>query len=297
MRICFLQVVFLLVYYQALAQQEVIVINDNHPIHVTIWGTGKPLLLINGGPGYSSTHMRSVAETLSKDFQVILFDQRGTGKSATKVTDSTTINLDAYVRDMDAIRAALKFTTWSIAGHSFGGLLAMAYAAKHPNQVDKLLLLSSAGINLNFINSFTDNIKNIIGADTLKYQLTDTVSYATWYFNMVAINAPAYVFDRSKAGIMKSILTNREDFQPDVAVLLWQDLYRMKFDLRTPLKKFNRPTLILQGAQDIVGMDTAFEIHKTIPSSKLSFIRKCGHVPWLEQPTQFYSHIISFLKK
>ena len=279
------------------AQREITISNDGQIIYATIRGNGKPLLLINGGPGYSSARLSTVAEELSKEFQVITFDQRGTGKSLIKQPDSSSINVDAYARDMDAIRSYLKLSSWYVGGHSFGGLLAMAYAARFPKRVDKLLLLSSAGINLNFINSFTDNIKNIVGEDTLKYQLPDTVSYASWYFNMVGINAPAYVFDKSKAEVMRTILVDRTDFKPDIALLMWQDLYRLKFDLRDRLSKFNKPTLILQGGQDIVGMDTAYEIHKTIPKSEVKFIRKCGHVPWLEQPEEFYSSITNFLKR
>jgi proline iminopeptidase len=259
------------------------------------YGEGNTILLINGGPGYSSSHLHSVAAEISKHYRVVLFDQRGTGKSTVSGYDSETINLTAILDDIEAIRNDLKLDSWIISGQSFGGLIAMAYAAKFAKRVDKLILISSAGLNLEFITSFQDNILNIIGKDTINYQMPANTSAKDYFLNMVDVNAPAYVFDKSKADVIRNILVDKESYVSDVNMLMWQDLFRNNFNLEPKLKTFSKPTLIVQGAQDIVGMDTAYKTHSVIPKSTLNFIRKCGHIPWLDRPVEFYSILFDFL--
>lgn len=69
--------------------------NGEVNIHYKTYGTGKPVLVANGGPGFSSRHMEGFAEMLAtRGYQVILFDQRGTGKSVMPKVDSTNLTFD-----------------------------------------------------------------------------------------------------------------------------------------------------------------------------------------------------------
>jgi proline iminopeptidase len=269
--------------------------NGDAVISYSVYGSGEEVLLINGGPGYSSDHLRSVAKEIANKYKVILFDQRGTGKSSVKKYDSNSINLSATLSDIDAIRKDLRIERWVVSGQSFGGLLAMAYAANYAQNVERLILISSAGLDLEFLNSFQDNVRNIIGKDTIRYQMPDNTSPEDFFLNIVGVNAPAYVFDKSKVEVIRSILVDKDAYTPEVNAFMWRDLFSMNFDLAPKLKSFKKRTLIVQGAQDIVGMDTAFKTHLTIEGSTLKFIRKCGHVPWLDQPQKFYSILFEFL--
>src|SRR3546814_20766426 len=74
--------------------------------------------------------------------QIIFYDQRGTGKSppGTRPTDLT---VDATVRDLEALRRKLKLNRIDLLGHSWGGIVSMAYALRYPQHVSHLVMVGS----------------------------------------------------------------------------------------------------------------------------------------------------------
>lgn len=99
---------------------------------------GKPALLVHGGPGGgSNAFMRRLHDP--KSYRIILFDQRGCGRSTphAELTDNTTWDL---VADMERLREVLGVDQWQLLGGSWGSTLAMAYAQTHPRRVSELVL-------------------------------------------------------------------------------------------------------------------------------------------------------------
>ena len=105
----------------ALAQTVIKVPTSDHTIHVESFGTGEPLLIINGGPGMNSQGFRPLARTLGRTHRAIIYDQRATGKSVLENADTNNVTLDLMVADIDAIRTHLKIKKWAVLGQSFGG--------------------------------------------------------------------------------------------------------------------------------------------------------------------------------
>lgn len=268
-------------------------------IHYTVYGKGEPLIIINGGPGYSSEHMIPFANEFSKNYKVILFDTRGTGKSQIKKYDSTTINMDLLVKDIDTLIDVLGYQSVNIMGHSFGGITAMYFAHKHPERIKKMILSSSAGIDLEFISVMTENISK-----RTKQQMDSTAKVPVtveerteFFFERVRTNAEAYLYDKSKVEELKNELTKKGSYHPDVNQLLWIDLFEMKYDLKLAFKNYQSPVLIIQGDYDFLGNETAEKIHKAFPGSNLKFIKNCGHVPWMDQNEIFQSELKQFLSE
>ncbi len=275
--------------------------NRGATIQYKIYGEGKPLIFINGGPGFSSLGAEGFAKAFSKKgYQVIIFDQRGTGKSTISVYDSTTITVDLLCSDINELIRVTGNKTVSIMGHSFGGILAMNFAVKYPNRIDKLILSSSAGINLDFLNYFADNIKQRLG-NVVKDKVTKTPvtlkEREEAFFRQLKINAPAYFYDKTKVDEFVKRLTVPGSYNPDYNTLMWTDLFRINYDLRGKFDKFKQPTLVVQGRQDILGDETAIRIHESIKQSKLVFIDRCGHVPFMDKPQEFYSILKEFLEE
>jgi proline iminopeptidase len=106
---------------------------------------GKPALVVHGGPGSGCT----TGQRRSFDperYRVILFDQRGCGRSRPHASDpavdmafNTTEHL---LRDMDLLREHLRIDRWLLFGGSWGVTLSLAYAQRHPDRVSALVLLS-----------------------------------------------------------------------------------------------------------------------------------------------------------
>jgi proline iminopeptidase len=80
-----------LIYPHLNAQEEGFIDNGDSKIHYRIFGKGKPLLIINGGPGMNSDGFAGLASSLSPNNRAIIYDQRGTGKSTLKKIDNSTI--------------------------------------------------------------------------------------------------------------------------------------------------------------------------------------------------------------
>ena len=89
------------------SQESGTVNSNDEQIHYTTFGTGDPILIINGGPGMSSAGFVGLAKELSKNNRTIIYDQRGTGSSKMKLLDSSSINMEHMIEDIEAIRQHL----------------------------------------------------------------------------------------------------------------------------------------------------------------------------------------------
>jgi proline iminopeptidase len=99
---------------------------------------GKPVVVLHGGPGGAiNTTMRRFFDPTR--WRSVLFDQRGCGKSRPNASlqDNTTWTL---VEDIERLRKRLGIQKWSVFGGSWGSTLALAYAIKHPDRVENLVL-------------------------------------------------------------------------------------------------------------------------------------------------------------
>ncbi|PIR47219.1 MAG: prolyl aminopeptidase [Candidatus Vogelbacteria bacterium CG10_big_fil_rev_8_21_14_0_10_45_14] len=117
-------------------------VGDGHEVYYAVYGNmeGKAIITIHGGPGSMSKSKYLKCFDLSKH-KVILFDQRGCGKSTPQgeVKGNTTQNL---ISDMECLREHLEIEKWYVSGGSWGSTLALIYAESHADRVLGLLLCS-----------------------------------------------------------------------------------------------------------------------------------------------------------
>ena len=122
--------------------QRMLDVGDGHKVYVEQCGNpdGMPVVVLHGGPGGGcSPAMRRYFDP--KHYRVILFDQRGCGRSRphASVQDNTTWHL---VRDIELIRETMGISRWIVFGGSWGATLALIYAISHPKHVSNLILRS-----------------------------------------------------------------------------------------------------------------------------------------------------------
>lgn len=143
-------IVILVIALYAQAQERTLVTSDSVRLYVNVKGTGTPCLYLHGGPGSGSYWLEKFfGETLEQHFQMIYVDQRGVGRSSSPKDGN--YSLDRMVQDFEEIREALGIQTWLTLGHSFGGILQMAYAEKHPQTIKGMLMINCT---LNMKESF-----------------------------------------------------------------------------------------------------------------------------------------------
>lgn len=115
-------------------------VSEIHTLYIEESGNpdGKPVLFLHGGPGagVSSEHRRFFDP---KTYRIILFDQRGAGRSTPsgELHENTTWDL---INDIERIRQHLNIDKWVVFGGSWGSTLALAYAIKHVDRVKALIL-------------------------------------------------------------------------------------------------------------------------------------------------------------
>jgi len=82
------------------SQKEEIITSGNSKLHYKTFGSGKPILIINGGPGMNCDGFSGIAQELAKmNYQTIIYDQRGTGQSTVENANPKTITMDLMVEE------------------------------------------------------------------------------------------------------------------------------------------------------------------------------------------------------
>lgn len=262
------------------------------------FGSGSPILIINGGPGMNSNGFETMAKTLSKKHQTIIYDQRGTGKSTLKAVNAETVSMKLMTDDIESLRKHLKIKKWTILGHSFGGMLASYYATIYPNSINKLVLSSSGGIDLSLLKGVNgiEASLSAIEKDSLKYwtdkiESGDTTQIAR--LGRAKALAPAYVYNRKFIPLIAERLTQGNS---TINSLLWKDMQRINFDCKEKLKSFQKPTLIIQGKQDIISKEIGEIALNAFPNSKMVLLENCKHYGWLDAEEKYFTEIETFLQ-
>src|SRR5205823_5359481 len=274
--------------------------NDAELFYTIVGTSGDYVLVLSGGPGEGIRSMQGVADELGKKYRCIMWEQRGTGRSKLPRYDSSTINLNAYVEDIEALRNQLHAETFVVVGNSWGMILGLAYAGTHPDAVRGVVTIGSGPITFEYLGVFSDNQFARLGACELEVRefwkdpAREAADSNRAAFERLRAATIAYFYDRKKALQMASELKPDDyNFRVPPAFLKAEG----KYDFRPKLKTIVAPVLLLQGRQDIAGEANIIEVQSLIKNSTLAFIDKCGHMPWLEQPEQTWKIVGDLLAR
>lgn len=272
------------------------------------FGKGDPLFFIAGGPGGTHYGLRSF-DSLSTTNTLVYYDGVGRGKSDTakNVSDYT---LERDIEDLEGLRKAMGFDKINILGHSYGGLVAQGYAIKYPNQVKHLIIANSFHsyvmwqanddnsnheIKTNYPEVWTELMKvreaGAISSDAIHQDIYGRVPYGFLY---------AYNPDKFKGRGGKpypNSFNARLYYQmvgKDGDFIVGSDIGN--FDFRKQLKDLKMPILIIGGRYDRVAVPSMMIKYKDYcPQAKYVMFENSGHNPQVEQPSEEFALIRSFL--
>ncbi len=255
---------------------------------------GRPLLIVNGGPGFDHTYLLSspVWDELARTRRVVMYDQRGTGRSTLKPGASLT--LADQLADIEAVRKSLGAEELDLLGHSAGGTQAMAYTARYPQRVKRLVLVDSAAPKWKdtiflFSQVFPDVNERVDGFE-FAAQFGDRAAIESGvreYLSMIFWDP-----DHRDAFLRQVSL---KGFSRPVNEALDADMGR--YDLNPELPKFRMPVLTITGRYDMnVAPLVAWKIQKAIPGSRLVIFERSSHFPFIEEPERFKREVEEFLK-
>jgi proline iminopeptidase len=259
-------------------------------------GTGRPLIVVNGGPGFDHTYLDSsnVWDKLARNRRVVTYDQRGMGRSYALAPGAQN-TLEEQIADLDALRAQLGTETIDLLGHSYGGYLSMAYTARNPQRVAHLMLLDSAAPKW----SETIFLFNQVYPESIERQ--NSLGFASELGDKSASDATIkeylgtlFYSPEKRDAFLK--LWNPAAFKREVNAALDHDLAR--YDLNPEIRKFKMPTLVMTGRFDMnVAPLTAYKMSQAIPGARFRVFEKSGHLPFLEEPDAFAAAVEDFLKR
>lgn len=262
-------------------------------------GHGPILVVQSPGWGITSTYLQRTLVPLERNFTLIYVDSRGSGKSSRPTDPSKMSTLD-MADDLEALRQFLGLPKIDVFGHSHGGEIAAAFAAKNPTHVNHLILVDSSLPK----NPDPDNdakytelndrlIKDPRFTDAVKAVRDPTVpDTSEGIGSMLQRMTPLYWHDTSKASALKDL----PPVDAWAGAALGKADGQLNFDLFPELGHLTAPTLILQGQEDYV-VPAFFQesFAKSIPHSRLVIFEQSGHFPWIEEPDRFFSLVSSFL--
>ncbi len=256
-------------------------------VHYSVDGEGdKPFVLIHG-TGASLNTWDAWVKELGSDFKIYRFDVPGFG--LTGPNPEKRYDLAFYNVFMESLMDKLRLKNFHIAGNSFGGFLAWNYTLRHPERVDKMVLLDASG--------YPEKDKELpIGFRLAKHkQLSKILEKVTPRSIVEKTTLAAYendelVSEEIKDRYFELLLRkgNRE--------AIMGRMQQINNDNYFKIKNIKVPTLILWGDKDeLVPVSHAYRFHKDIQGSDLVVYENIGHVPMEEIPEQSAKDTREFL--
>lgn len=247
-------------------------------------GSGDPLVLI-AGYTCDSSHWESILEGLSSKFHVLIFDNRGTGRSTSL---DVPYSIETLAEDCKALTQALGWKKFHVLGHSMGGAIAQTFAVKFP-EIIKKVVLSNTFIKIKPVQAaalqfFLDLRKQ--GVDPA-IQLRGILP---WIFSNEFCSSK-----KRLEGVIE-ILMNHPYPQSFVGQKRQLEAL-LAFDSRAWVKEISVPALVVGGAEDILTPHSdGEELAEKISGSALYTFPHMGHDPLHENPEQYVQVVSEFLK-
>ena len=251
--------------------------------------------VIHGGPGGDHTGFKPALTPLAERMQLVYFDHRGQGRSAKG--DPATYTLDENAEDMEALRQHLGLGPIVSIGTSYGGMVAMAHAARYPRSVSHLVLVvtaAHAGFNARARQIVAERgtaEQKEVAAQLWAGALDTPEKLRRYYDVMGPLYSRSHDPVAAKAGRDRGILSpealNRA-FAPGG--------FLQHYDLRPELARIVAPTLILAGRHDwICPPEFSEEIHRLVPGSDLRIFEESSHSIRADEPRKMIDAIAGFV--
>ena len=255
------------------------------------------LLLLHGGPGADHCYMLPQMLHLGEKYDVLLYDQRGGGRS--KSDARVPVTWQTHVEDLAAVVTEFGLEPLSVVGYSWGAMLALLYTieqSKNPHLVPpaRLALISPAPLTSEYRRQFEAEFVRRQQQPQIEKMRVELAQSGLRERDPAAYRQRA--FELGVAGYFADP-RNARDLTPfrvvgRVQQSVWESLG--KFDLTGDLEGIRIPSIIIHGRDDPIPLASSVEASRAL-GTKLVVLDDCGHVPYVEQPQRLFAALDSFL--
>jgi pimeloyl-ACP methyl ester carboxylesterase len=250
-------------------------------------GSGRPVVFLHGsGPGVSAlANWRFTIPVISQSYRALAPDLIGFGR--TRTDRPPKVDLDAWVEHVTEFLDALRVERVHLVGNSMGGAIALAFAAAHPDRVDRLVTMGTIGVpftigpELDAVWGYTpdlDRMREIIGmfAWDQRYAADSELVRLRYEQSLDPASREPYeaMFPAPRQAAIDAVVI------PD-----------------DTLRALPQPTLLIHGGADrIIPLETSLHAADLIPNSRLAIFPKCGHWVQIERRVEFPEVVRAFLE-
>jgi proline iminopeptidase len=270
-------------------------------------------MIVHGGPGASHDYLLPYLLPLARLHRLIFIDERGSGRSE-KLEATSRYTVENMVEDVENVRRALGLGKVSLLGHSYGGVLAQAYAFKYQQNLTHLIL-GGTFYSTTEMNRVLANEKHNMPPDAL--QKLEGLEKAGLFGRGKDWETGRYPEDYAKLawgdGYFPYLYQHRPDPNYDPlsgnTTTAW-DLYREMWgshgefiidgnlksvEYAEKLPGIHVPTLLICGDHDESDPSLSRFMHEKIAGSKLVIVPQSGHMAFVDQPSFYIKAVSDFL--
>lgn len=263
-----------------------------------------PVIYLHGGPGGTSHDFATLAgPRLEPSLRMVYLDQRGSGRSE-RPWDNT-YSLDLLVEDVEGLRRILGVPQIALMGHSFGGLLALEYAAKYPEHVSRLVFVAGLSDAAASGRSMCQRLAET-NPDAYAPAVADpadrTGTGGCNWWGALRDGEKRQSFISANMYPDPSVRELRDSVIAASGLRNTQELSRALFnsglgDYRfTSHERLTMPVLIIAGRHDYqIGLEAPRELARLLPNAELAVYQESGHHLYLDEPERFARDVTGFL--
>lgn len=247
-------------------------------------GEGEPVVLIHGsGPGVTAyANWRLTMPVLAQKYRVLAPDIAGFGYTERKPDQQ--YDLDFWVRHLTEWMDAVGIKKARFVGNSFGGALTVAIASRHPERVDRFVLMGAAGVDF----ELTPGLDAVWGYEPSVENMRKVVMSFAYDTGMMTDDL---VRSRYEASV-------RPGYQESFSRMFAAPRQRHIQALATPeadIRRIEHPALIIHGRDDkVVPPENSIKFHSLLKNSDLHMFGKCGHWTQIERKDDFTRLVLDF---
>jgi len=243
-----------------------------------VWGEGPPLVLVPGLAGGFEL-LGPLARLLARRFQVISYQLRG---------EDDCFALRRRFGMADLVEDLAEFLDWqclespAVLGVSFGGVVALEFAARFPRRLDSLVV---QGVGARFERGLLQQVAGIVLS---RYPLPSDNPFVNQFFNLL-------FGSRQQPGPLFQFVT-QQCWQTDQGIMAHRFHLVEHLDMAGRLPRIDVPTLVLSGNRDLlVSQRSLDELCQAIPDTELVRLGGCGHLAFITQPERVAREVHRFL--
>lgn len=242
------------------------------------WGDGPPLVIIPGLAGGLEL-LGPLVRLLARRFRVISYQLRGEDNCFVL---RRPFGMDDLVSDLGEFIDYMRLERPALLGVSFGGVLALEFAARHSRRLDRLVV---QGTGSRFEPGL---IHQVAGTVLSRFPLPSDNPFVNQFFNLLFGGKPR---DR---GLFEFV--TRQCWQTDQSVMAHRLHLVESFNLEGRLSDIRTPTLILSGERDVLVSNRGLaELRDEIPDSRLVRLPRCGHLAFVTRPNLVAQELTNFV--